>query len=355
MNVANRVCVVLLCISAGCSSHSQDTTPPAKNEAAPSSVKAPAMAQTPGVITVDGSSTVFLISEAVAEEFQKTHAAKVTIAVSGTGGGFKKFCSGGVALVGASRPIQPVEAHACAAAQVPFIELPVAYDGLSIVVNPSNDWAASMTVDELKKLWEPRAQGRVMRWKDLRADWPDKEIHLFGPGVDSGTYDYFTKAVVGAEHQSRGDFTSSEDDNVLVHGVSSDPLALGYFGLAYYVENASKLKALSIDDGIDANGTGPILPSAATVRDGTYQPLSRPLFIYVNKTAAQRPEVTAFVEYYLTHSATLSEEADYVALPARAYALALARFKAGTEGSVFMVAGGSQVGVTVESLLMRQQ
>jgi phosphate transport system substrate-binding protein len=306
----------------------------------------------PAVIAIDGSSTVFPINEAVAEEFQKQNPAKVTIGVSGTGGGFKKLCSGEIAIAGASRPIKSSEVEACKAKGIETIELPVAYDGLAVVVNPQNTWASSLTVAELKKLWEPEAQGKITKWSQLRKGFPDKEIHLFGPGVDSGTYDYFTKAVVGEEHKSRGDFTSSEDDNVLVQGVSRDANALGFFGLAYFEENKEALKLVPVDDENDANGKGPIVPSAQTVRDSSYQPLSRPIFVYVSKAAAGRPEVAAFIEYYLTKGEALVQEARYVPLPARAYELALARFKAGKTGSVF--ANGSEVGTTVEALLARE-
>ncbi len=342
---------VFVCIGCiACSSRPADAPAGAQAAAKP----APVATGAGSVIKVDGSSTVFPINEAVAEEFQKQSAAKVTIGVSGTGGGFKKFCANEIVIAAASRPVQPVEAHACAASSVELIELPIGYDGLAIVVNPKNDWVTSITTAELKTLWEAEAQGVVMKWKQVRASWPDKEVHLFGPGVDSGTYDYFTKAINGEEHKSRGDYTSSEDDNVLVQGVSRDPLALGYFGLAYYVENSDKLRLVPVDDGDDKNGKGPIAPSQETVRNNTYQPLSRPLFIYVNKAAALRPEVSAFVEFYLTHGAALVNEAHYIALPPRAYELALARFHKGTTGSLFMVAGGSQVGVTVESLLARE-
>jgi phosphate transport system substrate-binding protein len=358
--------LLLTCVLCACSENKAEgprdapaaQPAPAAANAAPSAaaktVPGPA-ARAPGLITIDGSSTVYLVNEAVAEEFQKKNAVKVTIGVSGTGGGFKKLCAGEIAIAGASRPIKPLEAHACASQNIDFIELPIAYDGMAIVVNPKNTWATSITTQELKKLWEPAAQRRVTTWHDVRPSWPDEEVHLFGPGPDSGTYDYFTKAIVGEEHASRGDFTPSEDDNVLVRGVAGDPLALGYFGLAYYVENAKELKLVPVDDGIDSDGKGPIPASADNVRNGTYQPLSRPLFIYVNKADADRPEVSAFVEYYLKHGSELVAEARYVPLPPKAYGLAQERFKKRTTGSLFLIAGGSQVGVTVESLLARQQ
>ena len=302
-----------------------------------------------GVIAIDGSSTVFPISEAVAEQFQKANQAKVTIGVSGTGGGFKKFCHGEIAIAGASRPIKSTEVELCQKSAIEYVELPVAYDGLAVVVNPANDWTQQMTVDELKTLWRPEAQGKVLRWNQVREGWPDKEIHLFGAGVDSGTYDYFTHAVVGKEHSSRGDFTSSEDDNVLVQGVATDPGALGFFGFAYYMENKARLKLVPIDDGKPDNGAGPIAPSPQTVADGTYQPLSRPIFIYASKKALEREEVSGFTDYYIKNAAKLTQQVGYIPLSPRAYELVAARLKARTTGSLF--SGGSKVGATVEALL----
>ena len=301
-------------------------------------------------IAIDGSSTVFPISEAMAEEFQKSHAARVTVAASGTGGGFKKLCAKEIAIAGASRPIKPSEVDACKANAVEYIELPVAYDGIAVVVNPQNTWASSMTVDELKKLWAPEAQGKVKTWADVRTGWPEEEIHLFGAGVDSGTYDYFTKAIVGEEHKSRGDYTSSEDDNVLVKGISTDKLALGFFGFAYYEENKNTLKLLSIDDGVKDNGDGAIAPSPKSIEDGTYQPLARPIFIYVSRAAADRKEVQDFVHYYLGQGTKLVNEVGYIALPAKTYELTNTRFDARTVGSLF-AGSGSRVGVTVADLL----
>ncbi len=303
-----------------------------------------------GIIAIDGSSTVFPITEAVAEEFQKNSDARVTIGVSGTGGGFKKFCQGESAITGASRPIKPSEVELCESHGIEYIELPVAYDGLAILVHPENDWASHLTVAELKTLWEPAAQTKVTRWNQVRQGWPDQEIHLFGAGVDSGTFDYFTQAIVGEEHSSRGDFTSSDDDNVLVQGVATDPLALGFFGYAYYAENRERLKLVPIDDGNEENGAGPIAPSPETVTNGTYQPLSRPIFIYVSKVAADRAEVQSFVHYYLEHAAKLVAEVGYIPLPASAYDLVEKRFDARKLGSLF-AGQGSKVGVTVEDLL----
>lgn len=307
------------------------------------------------LITVDGSSTVYPITEAVAEEFQKKHRdVKVTVGISGTGGGFKKFCNGETDISDASRPIKPSEVELCKKNRIEYIELPVAYDGLAVMVNPKNTWVNSMTVKELKKLWEPEAQGRITRWNQIRPGWPDKEIHLFGPGVDSGTYDYFTEAIVGKEHSSRGDYTSSEDDNVLVQGIATDPLALGFFGVAYYEHNRDKLKLVAIDDENPNNGKGPILPTYESVVNGTYQPLSRPIFIYVSKKAADRPEVKDFIKFYLTAGRPLVREVGYIALPDKVYELALKRFEKRKIGSIFG-GKGSQVGVTLEKLLLAEE
>jgi phosphate transport system substrate-binding protein len=306
------------------------------------------------LIRVDGSSTVFPITEAVAEQFQKTTGnARVTVGISGTGGGFQKFCRGETDISDASRPISSSEVAACRQAGVEYIEVPVAYDGIAIVVNPRNTWAEHITVEELRRLWQPEAQKRVTRWSQVREGWPEREVHLFGPGVDSGTYDYFTQAVVGTEHSSRGDFTSSEDDNVLVQGIASDELALGFFGLAYYEENRTRLKALPVDDGDATNGDGPIAPSAETVRGGTYQPLSRPLFIYVAKSALDRVDVASFVRFYLESAPGLVREVGYVPLPEQAYVLARERVEARRTGSMFE--GGSQVGLSIEALLQREE
>ncbi|HWB75145.1 MAG TPA: PstS family phosphate ABC transporter substrate-binding protein [Nannocystaceae bacterium] len=302
------------------------------------------------VVGVDGSSTVFPISEAVAEEFRKSGRGRVTVSMSGTGGGFQKLCRAEVPVIGASRPIKPQEVEACAAANVDFIELPVAYDGISIVVHPQADWIESITVDELRKMWAPEAQEQVMRWSDVRPDWPDVELHLFGAGVDSGTYDYFTLATVGVEHASRGDYTSSEDDNMLVQGVASDKHALGFTGYAYYIENRDKLKLIPVDDRDATNGDGPIAPSFESVLGGTYQPLSRPIFVYVSRAALARAEVGAFVEFYLQQCPELAREVGYMPLPDSAYEIVRARFAARTLGSAFG-GHGSTVGITVESLL----
>ncbi len=312
-----------------------------------------ATALSSNVITVDGSSTVYPITEAVAEEFQRAReGTRITVGISGTGGGFAKLCRDEIDVADASRPIKPVEAEACATAGVAFIELPVAYDGLAIVVHPKNTWASSMTVAELKKLWEPAAQGRINRWSDIRSGWPNNEIHLFGAGTDSGTFDYFTEAIVGKEDQSRGDYTSSEDDNVIVQGVSGDEYALGYFGYAYYEENKDKLKLVAVDDGDDAAGKGAILPSPETVKDGTYRPLSRPIFIYSKVNSLDRAEVKSFVDFYLTEGVPLVREVGYIPLTDREYELTRNRYSARRAGSMIEGSDSSRQ-VTLEQRLSR--
>jgi phosphate transport system substrate-binding protein len=308
----------------------------------------------PALIRVDGSSTVAPISEAIAEEFQKANPrVRPTVGTSGTGGGFQKFCSGETDISDASRPIKASEIDACAKAGIEYIELPIAYDGLAVVVNPRNTWAASMTVAELKTLWAPEAQGKIARWNQIRPTWPNREIHLFGAGVDSGTYDYFTEAIVGKEGASRGDFTSSEDDNVLVQGIANDELALGFMGLAYYEQNKSRLELVGVDDGKKENGNGPIAASAETVRNGTYQPLSRPLFIYAARKSADRPEVQKFIESYF-ESPEIIREVGYIELTPEIYDLVRKHFAERKVGTAFGD-GGSQVGLTLEALLARER
>jgi len=305
------------------------------------------------LVTLDGSSTVFPISEAVAEEFQKANqGTNVTVGISGTGGGFQKFCRGEIDIADASRPVSASEVAACEKAGIQFIELPIAYDGIAIATNPKNAWADKITVAELKTLWAPDAQGKVKTWNQVRKDWPNREIHLFGAGVDSGTYDYFTEAINGKAKASRGDFTSSEDDNVLVQGISNDELALGFLPFAYFEENAAKLKLVPVDDGKADNGEGAILPSPDTIRTGTYQPLSRPVFIYVSTTAAQRQEVQRFIEFYMKNADALVREVNYVGLGPAAYTMVADRFAKRTTGSVF--SGVNTVGVTIDQLLAKE-
>lgn len=287
-------------------------------------------------IRIDGSSTVYPITEAVAEEFQKAEKGKVkvTVGISGTGGGFKKFCTGEIDINDASRPIKPSEVKLCKENRIEYIELPVAYDGIAITVNPKNTWVSHMTVRELKRLWEPEAQGRIMKWSQIMPNWPDKEIHLFGAGVDSGTFDYFTEAITGKAQASRGDFTASEDDNILVQGIATDTLSLGFFGIAYYEHNKDKLKLVPIDDEKDENGKGPILPTYDNILKGTYQPLSRQIFIYVSKKSADKPEVQRFVRFYMKNAGMLSKEVGFVALSEKAYSAGIQRFEKGMTGSV---------------------
>lgn len=301
------------------------------------------------VVQVDGSSTVFPITEAVAEEFQKAKKGKVkvTVGIAGTGGGFKKFCRGEIDISDASRPILKQEMEACKASGIEFFELPIAYDALTVIVNPKNEWVTALTIPDLKKMWEPSAQGKVTNWNQVRSEWPNAPLKLFGPGADSGTFDYFTEAIVGKAKSSRGDFTASEDDNVLVQGVANDRNALGYFGFAYYVENQKKLKGVPID-----GGKGPVAPSAKTVEDGTYQPLSRPIFIYVSKKAMDKREVKEFVEFYLKNAPTLVKQVKYVALPQSAYTINAEHLQKGKIGTVF--GGEAQVGVKIEDLMKRE-
>lgn len=303
-----------------------------------------------GDIKVDGSSTVFVLSEAVAEEFSKAgNRARVTVGQSGTGGGFQKFCRGETDVSDASRPIRATEIQACKAAAIGFFEVPVAYDGIAIVVNPKAEWITDITTPELKTLWSPEAQGKVTRWSQVRPGWPDREIHLFGAGVDSGTYDYFTEAINGKEGASRGDFTSSEDDNVLVQGVAGDELALGFLPYAYYNENKGRLKLVPLD-----SGKGAIAPAFDTIRNGTYQPLSRPLFIYVSEKSLARPEVQQFVDFYIANVGGLAEEVGYVQLGPEGYRLVAEHFKKRQPGTLFGESG-SQVGMTIEQLLAKER
>lgn len=303
-----------------------------------------------GEVKLDGSSTVYPISEAVAEDFKISNPnVNVSVGESGTGGGFKKFMRAEIDISDASRPIKASEDSGCKAAGVEYIELPISYDGLAIVVNKENTWLDKITVKELKKIWEPAAQKKITKWNQVNPKWPNEEIHLFGAGTQSGTFDYFTEAINGKSKDCRGDYTASEDDNVLVQGIAGDKLALGFFGLAYYEGNKDKLKLLAIDDEKKENGDGGILPSKETVQNGTYQPLSRPLFIYVSKKATERAEVKAFAEFYINNAAKLSEEVGYVALPAAAYDLVKTRLAKGTTGSAF--SGKNTIGIKMEELL----
>ena len=303
------------------------------------------------IVKIDGSSTVYPITEAVAEEFQKAkkNAIKVTVGISGTGGGFKKFCRGEIDIANASRPILKKEMEACKEAGIEYIELPVAFDALTVVANPKNAFLKEITVEQLKAIWEPAAQGKITRWNQVNPAWPDAPIKLFGAGSDSGTFDYFTEAVVGKAKSSRGDYTASEDDNVLVQGVSRDVNAIGYFGYAYYAENTAKLKAVPI---VEKAGKPGVLPSEATVINGTYQPLSRPIFVYINPKSLDKPEVKEFVEFYMKNASKLTKEVKYVPLSAKAYTTNMEHVEKKKKGTVF--GGTAEVGITIEELQKRE-
>jgi len=309
-----------------------------------------ALAQAP-IVKIDGSSTVYPVTEAVAEEFQKAkkNAIKVTVGISGTGGGFKKFCRAETDISNASRPILKKEMEECKAAGVEYIEMPVAFDALTVVVNPQNDFVKQISVAELKKMWEPAAQGKVKSWKDVNPAWPDVPLKLFGPGSDSGTFDYFTEAINGKSKASRGDFTASEDDNVLVQGVSRDKGAIGYFGFAYYIENQKKLRAVPI---VEKDGKPAVAPSMDAVLKGTYQPLARPIFIYVSVKSLAKPEIKEFVQYYMANGAKLAREVKYVPLPDNAYKINMDHLAKVKKGTVF--GGEAEVGVTIDELLRRE-
>lgn len=303
----------LALVATGCAGAKKDEAPKADDKAAAQKLA--------GEIKIDGSSTVFPITEAVAEEFKKINPdVNTTVGISGTGGGFKKFTVGETDISDASRPIKDKEKKVAEENKIEYIEIPVAYDGLSVVVNKDNTWVDKLTVEELKKIWEP--ESKVKKWNQIRPEWPDMEIKLYGPGTDSGTFDYFTEAINGKEKASRSDYTPSEDDNVLVQGVAGDKGALGYFGFAYYVENKDKLKIVPIDA-----GTGAVAPEEKTINDGTYKPLSRPIFIYVKKAALQRPEVKEFVKFYLTEGPKLVPQVGYIALPENMYKESLSKIE----------------------------
>ncbi|MGB5961565.1 MAG: PstS family phosphate ABC transporter substrate-binding protein [Coleofasciculaceae cyanobacterium] len=301
-------------------------------------------------IKIDGSSTVYPITNAIAAKFQATQTdpLKITVNISGTSGGFRKFCEGTTDISNASRPILKEEMALCNRSNVRYIELPIAFDALTVVVNPQNDWAKNITVTELKKIWEPAAEGKITKWNQVRASWPNRPLKLYGAGKDSGTFDYFTEATVGTVRASRKDYTASEDDNVLVDGVSKDPNALGYFGFAYYEANLSRLKALAVD-----NGKGAVLPSVKAVAKSQYQPLARPLFIYVNFESAQnKREVQNFVEFYIQKAPTFVNDVGYIPLSEQAYHLARIHFDGGKVGTVF--GGKAQIDLTLGELLRKQ-
>lgn len=301
-------------------------------------------------IKVDGSSTVYPVTRLVAEEFRTTKAANADINVdfSGTGGGFKKFCAGQTQISNASRPISKAEMAACKAAGVAYIELPIGFDALTVVVNPANDWLNEVSLETLDKIWSPEAEDRINRWNQISPDFPDRPLTLYGPGEDSGTFDYFTEAVVGEAGASRMDYLKSEDDNIIVSGIEQDPNAIGYLGFAYYEREKENLKAVAVD-----SGNGAVIPSRATVEAGEYQPLSRPLFIYVNSSAAQKnPALQEFVEFYLEKAPGIVGQVGYIPLPEEGYQLTKIHFERGKVGTVF--GGQSALNLTIGELLRRQ-
>jgi phosphate transport system substrate-binding protein len=301
------------------------------------------------VVKIDGSSTVYPITEGAAEDFQKETGTKVTVGISGTGGGFKKFTRGETDVQNASRPILKSEMEAAKQSGIEYLELPIAYDALTVVVNAKNDWVDSIRVSELKKIWEPEAQGKIKKWNQIRPEWPDKEIKLYGAGSDSGTFDYFTEAINGKSKASRGDYTASEDDNVLVQGVEGDKHALGYMGFAYYVAHQKRLKALAVE--WDAKQKPASKPSEEAVLQGLYNPLSRPLFLYVNVKSLDKPEVKKFVEFYLKHVENLAKEVKYIPLPAESYVRVKARLEKKEKGTAF--AGHGDMAVPIGEILDR--
>lgn len=302
------------------------------------------------IIKIDGSSTVYPLTEGIAEEFQKIKkGVNVTVGISGTGGGFKKFCRGETDISNASRPILKQEMEACSQNGIEYIEIPVAYDGLSVVLNPQNNWVDCLTVEQLREVWKPESQGKKFLWSDLNPKWPKEEIKLCGAGSDSGTFDYFTEAIVGKPKASRGDYTASEDDNVLVQFASKEKGALCFFGLAYVEENKGKIKAAAIKN----PKTGEcVLPSYNTVQNGTYQPLSRPLFIYVNAKSAEKSELKEFVDFYIKNAGKIAKEVGYISLPDKVYEKIAERWTKRTKGTVF--GGEPEVGITVEEMLKRE-
>jgi phosphate transport system substrate-binding protein len=344
--------IVAIALGACSSPTSVTSPPPAATDAASTTAQevTPLMPTAAG-IQIDGSSTVFPITEAITKAYQATPAGKtVTIGskFSGTGGGFKKFCAGETDISSASRPILKAELAACSQAGVRFIELPIAFDALTIVVNPQNTWAQDITVEELKKIWEPAAQGKITTWQQVRASYPNQPLKLFGPGKDSGTFDYFTEVTMGKDGGSRTDYTASEDDNQLVQGVENDPNALGYFGFAYYEREQQRLRALAVD-----GGKGAVLPSREAVEKAKYQPYARPLFIYVNVTSAQqRPGVQEFVDFYIKSAKTVVPTVGYIPLPDEGYHLTSVHFFRGKVGTVFE--GVPQPNLTITELLRKQ-
>jgi phosphate transport system substrate-binding protein len=296
-------------------------------------------------VKIDGSSTVYPVTEGIAEDFQKATRIRVTVGVSGTGGGFKKFCRGETDIANASRSITKQEIEDCRKQGIEFYEFPIAFDAMTVVIHPRNTFIKELTIDQLRRLWEPAAQGRITHWNQINPQWPNQRISLFGPGADSGTFEYFTEAVTGKSKSSRGDFTASEDDNILVKGVSTHPYGLAYFGFAYYEENKTKVRAVPI---VNKDGRA-VYPSEQNVMDGTYNPLARPIFIYVNANSAKKPEVRQFIEFYMKNAAAISKDVKYVPLPPKVYQANLDNLQRRRVGTVF--GGHAKVGMTIEELV----
>lgn len=299
-------------------------------------------------VKIDGSSTVYPITEGIAEDFQKQTKIKTTVGISGTGGGFKKFCRGEIDIQNASRPILAQEMADCKKAGIDYVELPVAFDALTVVVSPKNDFVKQLTIAELRKMWEPAAQGKITNWNQINPAFPNRSLKLFGAGSDSGTFDYFTEAVNGKSKSSRGDYTASEDDNVLVTGVSNEAGGIAYFGYAYYAENTKRLRPVAI---VNKDGKA-IEPSEQSVMNGSYNPLSRPIMIYVSAKSLDKPEVKRFVEFYMQHAAKISKEVKYVPLPNKVYTNNLKIIADRRVGTIF--GGHNEVGMTVEELVGRE-
>lgn len=340
------IALSLLALTVGCSSL---TAPPQVESQSPQASET--AKSEPVTIVIDGSSTVYPLTDEAVQEygFERTDEPEFSVAFSGTTGGFRKFCAGETDISNASRPINTSEIEACKAAGVEYVELPVAYDALTVAIHPDNTWAEEMTISELKQLWEPAAEGTVTAWNQIRPDWPNQPINLYGAGGDSGTFDYFTEAIVGETRSSRSDYTASEDDEELVRRLRNDPNGLAYFGYAYYEENQRLLKPVAID-----NSNGPVIPSSEAVVEGQYQPLSRPLFIYVNTQSLEsKPELQEFVEFYLLNAEAFSKAVGYVPLPDETYTIALDHFQQNKLGTAF--AGKAQTNLKLDELLQQEK
>lgn len=303
-----------------------------------------------GRIIMDGSSTVYPVAQAMAEEFGYLATnVQIPVGISGTGGGFSKLCDGQTDLANASRPVKTIEQDRCAENNIDFIEVPVAYDGLSVLVNPENDWVDCLTVDQLRRIWEPAAERTVTSWRDVDPAFPDLPLTLYGPGTDSGTFEYFTEVITGEAGYSRGDFTGSEDDNILIQGVAGDRSALGFFGFAYYMENQDRLKLLAVD-----NGEGCVLPTEETIADGSYQPLSRPIFMYLDAETASGDAAQEFMRFILEQGAPIVTDVGYIPLPEDVTAILVNRVLEGRTGSVFTNREAG-AGVQLDDLLFDEE